>query len=338
VLLNLEDMFTSPMQIAESRRSLRALLKTIGFFAKVLPARLPELTYTTLLKPKPLRRLAHRIFLRCVPSHVTIDGLKLYLNPSDPVLSPSVAFGIYENYEQDIFRSFCKPGAIVVDVGANVGLYTLIAASRVGKNGKVIAIEPHPESYRYLQKTIELNGLNSVRSFNVALGDRRRKIDLFLTDENKADSRIYDATGQRQKITAEMIDLDHLLAENEITAVHVIKMDIQGAESVALRGMLKTLAQNPQVAIFTEFWPWGIEETGESPTDFLHGLSRAGFRFQAIDESRRELIDIPEIELLIARHNKLQYTGADFRRSHANLLCIKDCKSDSESPQALQPF
>ena len=300
------------------------LLKTIRFLVKILPSRVPEITYTVLLRPRLLRRLAHRVLVRCVPSHVTLDGLKLYLNPSDPVLSPSIALGIYENYEREIFRQFCMPGSIGVDVGGNVGLYTVIAASRVGKNGKVIAIEPHPESYRYLQKTIEANGLSAVKSFNVALGDRRETIDLFLTDENKADSLIYDATGQRLKIDTEMIDLDHLLAENEIDAVQLIKMDIQGAEGLALRGMSGTLAKSSVVVIFTEFWPWGIEEAGESVAGFLRELMRAGFRFKAIDEDKRTLTDVPDIEQLIARHHKLQYTGADFRRSHANLICIKD--------------
>jgi Methyltransferase FkbM domain len=114
------------------------------------------------------------------------------------------------------------------------------------------------------------------------------------------------------------------LAENEIDAVHLIKMDIQGAEGLALRGMLGTLAKSPDVIIFTEFWPWGIQEAGESAAGFLRELLRAGFRFKAIDEDKRQLTDIPDIEQLIARHDKLQYAGSDFRRSHANLICIKE--------------
>src|SRR5262245_21320435 len=147
--------------------------KAFRTLAKLLPARLPEITYTVLLRPKPLRRMAHRVLLKCIPSHVAIDALKLYLNPTDPVLSPSVAFGVYENFEQEVFRQFCKPGAVVVDIGANVGLYTLIAASRVGASGQVLAIEPHPESYAYLKKTIEANSLSWVRCANVAVGDCR---------------------------------------------------------------------------------------------------------------------------------------------------------------------
>jgi len=65
------------------------LLKTIRFLVKILPSRVPEIIHNVLLRPRLLWRLAHRVLLRCVPSLVTLDGLKLYLNPSDPALSPS---------------------------------------------------------------------------------------------------------------------------------------------------------------------------------------------------------------------------------------------------------
>lgn len=303
------------------------LFQALRFVAKLLPTRLPELIYTVLLRPRLLRRLTHRILLKVIPSETRIDGLTLFLNPSDPVLSSALAFGIYENYETEIFRQFCEPGATVVDIGANIGLYTAIAAARVGKTGKVIAIEPHPESYGCLQKTIQRNALTQVTSFNVAAGDRGRSVALFVTNENKADSRIYDDTGRRAKVPTDMIDLDHLLAENGIHQVDLIKMDIQGAEALALKGMSQTLADNPNVVIFTEFWPWGIHQTGLSPADFLQDLRHAGFMFEAIEEDKRRIVDIDDIEQLIARHDNLQYTGVDFRRSHANLICMRNPRS-----------
>ncbi len=293
---------------------------------------MPELIYTVLLRPRPLRRLAHRMLLRVIPSEVIVDGLTLCLNPSDPVLSSALAFGIYENYEAEVFRHFCRPEATVVDIGANIGLYTAIAAARVGKSGKVVAIEPHPESYACLQKMIQRNAFTQVASFNVAAGDGRRSVALFITDENKADSRIYDHTGQRAKVLTKMVDLDHLLAENGIHHVDLIKMDIQGAEALALKGMSRTLAENPGLVIFAEFWPWGIQQTGLSAAEFLRDLRKAGFSFQAIEEDRRRIVDIDDIEQLIARHDNLQYTGANFRRSHANLICTR-----KTLPHALQP-
>lgn len=145
----------------------------------MLPARLPEIIYTVILRPKPLRWVANWVLLKFIPKNVKIDGVTLFLNPRDPVLSPAVAFGIYENYEMEIFRSFCSLGATVIDMGANVGLYTAVAAAGVGNSGTVVAIEPHPESYRYLERTIVENGLTQVKSFEVAAGDSNHTIPLF---------------------------------------------------------------------------------------------------------------------------------------------------------------
>jgi FkbM family methyltransferase len=298
-------------------------LKTIRFLTRLLPARLPEIVYTVFLRPKPLRRLSNRILLHLIPEQVRIDGLTLYLNPKDPVLSSAVAFGIYENYEADVFRCFCKEGATVVDVGANVGLYTVIAAARVGSGGRVVSIEPHTESFQCLQKTIAANRLTQVRSFNVAAGDGVRTVSLFLTDDNKADSRIYSDSKGRKEVSVRMVDLDHLLADNGIDRVDVIKMDIQGAEALALRGMRRILAGNPEMVIFAEFWPWGIEQTGLKAAGFLEQLRDAGFSFQAIDEEGRKLTAVETVDELVAGHRDLQYTGTDLRRSHANLLCVR---------------
>jgi hypothetical protein len=121
-----------------------------------------------------------------------------------------------------------------------------------------------------------------------------------------------------------MIDLDRLLAQQAITRVQLIKMDIQGAEGLALRGMTATLANNPALVIFAEFWPWGLAQTGVTPADFLRELLRAGFRFQAIDEDKRRLIDVTDVDEFLSRHANLEYTGTDMRRSHANLICIKN--------------
>src|ERR1039457_7406337 len=112
-----------------------------------------------------------------------------------------------------------------------------------------------------------------------------------------------DDTGRRAKVLTDMIDLDHLLGENGIHQVNLIKMHIQGAEGLALKGMSQTLADNPDLVIFTEFWPWGIRQTGLSPADFLHVLRHAGFTFNAIEEDTRRIVAVDDIEQLIARHD-----------------------------------
>ena len=130
-----------------------------------------------------------------------------------------------------------------------------------------------------------------------------------------------------------MVDLDGLLADNGVNKVDVIKMDIQGAEGLALRGMSRTLADNPQIVILTEFWPWGIEQTGQSPLGFLKDLQEAGFKFKAIDEDEHRVREVEDVEQLVEGHDKLQYTGVYLRRSHANLICIKDGSTPSTQPR-----
>jgi len=104
-----------------------------------------------------------------------------------------------------------------------------------------------------------------------------------------------------------IIDLDHLLAENEIDAIQLIKMEFQGAEGLALRGIVGYACKKFRSCHLYGVWPGGIEEEVESAAGRLRELMRAGFRFKAIDENKRTLTDLPDIEQLIARHDKLQY-------------------------------
>jgi hypothetical protein len=108
-------------------------------------------------------------------------------------------------------------------------------------------------------------------------------------------------------------------------------MDIQGAEALALRGMSRVLANNPDLVIFTEFWPWGMAQTDSSAIDFLDQLRDAGFSFQAIDEEKRTLTNVDTVDELVDGHRDLQYTGTDLRRSHANLICSRHAQQATNS-------
>ena len=90
------------------------------------------------------RQIARRVGFR-LTGKVEVDGLTFYLNPKDAYLTQVVlTSGTYESEETRLFRSECRPGDTVVDVGANVGWYTVIASKLVGKGGKVVAFEPDP--------------------------------------------------------------------------------------------------------------------------------------------------------------------------------------------------
>src|ERR1019366_5482962 len=116
-----------------------------------------EFVYTVILKPAPLRKVANAIIRRIIPRSLKLHGATIVLNPNDAVVSGALTFGAYELPETTFFLRACRPGLTFVDIGANVGYYSALALARMHGNGKVIALEPHPENFRYLQATVAAN-------------------------------------------------------------------------------------------------------------------------------------------------------------------------------------
>lgn len=170
---------------------------------------------------------------------------------------------------------------VVVDLGANVGYYTLLAAEKVGQTGRVFAFEPDPFCYGLLEKNVEINRFANVIAVNKAVSGSSGKAWLFLEAKNKGGHRLYVSQEAGHSIPVEVTSLDEYFRDGN-SRVHLIKMDIQGAEMAALRGMRRIMEANEDLAIIVEFWPVGIERFGDAPADFVHTLLGYGFRFHAI--------------------------------------------------------
>ena len=121
-----------------------------------------EFIYSVLLRPRPLRGIADRLLRAIVPPAVDLHGIKLVMNPNDPVVSGAITLGVYEKPETRFFLSVCRQGMTYLDIGANIGYYTALGALRVGANGQVVAIEPDPECYEYLARTVAANHFSNV--------------------------------------------------------------------------------------------------------------------------------------------------------------------------------
>jgi FkbM family methyltransferase len=234
-----------------------------------------EFLYTTILRPKPLRRAANTAILALVPARIRFGPATVYLNPRDPVVSGALTFRVYERDEIAFFRSICRPGAIVLDVGANVGLFTALAMNEC-PGGCVASIEPHSETLTYLRRTISANvrdGNADCVLFDCAAADKTGSVALFMNAENKADNRLYRAAELASSEVVRERTIDDMLAEAGIGNVDIIKIDVQGGESAALRGAKKTIAASPKLTLLTEFWPDGIlQATGEDAEHYLDML------------------------------------------------------------------
>jgi FkbM family methyltransferase len=269
---------------------------------------IPEFIYAVLLRPKPLRKLANALIRAALPSQIRRDGAIVILNPNDPVVSGALALRVYENTETRFFMSVCKPGMTFLDAGANVGLYTALALPRIGSTGRVVALEPDRESFEYLRKTVIANHADNVTCVRKAASDYSGVTKLFVSENNRGDNRLYDNELSTGSHDVEVTLVDLLLKELGITAVDLVKIDVQGFEGHVLRGMRETIARSPNLTILMEFWPHGLQCAGTEPAELLTDLEDVGLVVSEL-RSGGSLRLVEDHKAFIERYPGRQYTN-----------------------------
>jgi FkbM family methyltransferase len=282
-------------------------LRTKGFFWSIV-----HRTY----KYPSLREMLAPFLNLFKPEYVSIQGFKIYIDKNDHVLSEELLINkTWEAYETAQFKKNIKAGDTVVDLGAHIGYYTLLAAKCVGKQGKVYAFEPDPHNFSLLKKNITVNGFQNVILVNKAVSDANRKTKLYLSERNKGDHRLYNSNDKRKSITVDTITLDSYFKQLDNPSIDLIKIDIQGSEMKAIQGSEKILKENKHLIIFTELSPIGFQLIGASASEYLSLLVKNKFSIHEINEKNKTTKPIKMNELLEKYTPELQ--------NNANLLCIK---------------
>lgn len=157
--------------------------------------------------------------------------------------------GTYERELQTLLVRYVRPGDTVLDIGANVGFFTLLLSKLVGPSGHVIAFEPLPRNVLILKRHLELNAVTNVTVVTSALSDRNGP-GFFSDGESHAMGSLSD-TG----IPITMVTLDSFLRDSTIQAPVVLKIDVEGAESQVLAGAIHLLQQTrPRIFLSTHGW------------------------------------------------------------------------------------
>ena len=248
----------------------------------------------------------------------TIYRTKMYLNPKDNVISKYLyVYKCWEPQETEYFKKIILEGMHVIDIGANIGYFSILFSKWVGDKGKVFAFEPEPENYSILVKNIQANNCNNIIPIKKAVSNKEGTLILFQSEENKGDHRIFDAEilpedKNRNKIEIESIKLDSFILSEQ--KIDFIKMDIQGSEMLALEGMMQILSRNHKMYLFTEFWPYAIERSGRSPKEYLEILRLLSFKISTLDKDEK----IPT--------SSKDFDDEDFRSRQINLICEKNQK------------
>ncbi len=168
-------------------------------------------------------------------------------------------------------KRILSAGDVVVDAGANIGVYSQFLSSCVGPTGVVHSFEPSPENFRRLQSATRK--LANVRLSQAAVGECSGRSKLYVSDQLNVDHRTYETEGDsRPAVQIDVIALDDYFKPGQ--RVDLIKMDIQGYELHALRGANRVLADNPSAKLLLEFWPYGLKQAGTNWIELIDTLER----------------------------------------------------------------
>lgn len=175
---------------------------------------------------------------------------------------------------------FLKPGDVVLDIGANVGLYTVLLARSVGPEGLVIACEPGGRNFEHLSQNLDLNGLANVRLFRKALGNKPGQAKLYASTVIGNSSLSGDGNDGAGAEDVEVIEGDRLITSEMLPVPRAVKIDVEGFEYAVLEGLQATL-KNPRCQLVAcEVHPSLLPE-GIEPTAIAELLQTCGFdRFQ----------------------------------------------------------
>ena len=248
------------------------------------------------------------------PTKVIVQGHIMYLDDGDSL--GLAVNGEYEAAETRIIQEQISAGQVVLDIGANIGYFTLNFARLVGERGKVYAFEPDPVSYEILKRNIDSNGYRNVILESAAVSNVSAQGFLQRDKYNNLDHQLIYESNRSKDITVSAIRLDDYFGLIALQ-VDFIKMDIQGAELLAFEGMHNILLRSKHVKLLTEFWPIGLEHFSglNSAAHYLDELDRFGFDIFEIDRTQGVLFQRSFKELLE------KYPPAS--RKYTNLLCVR---------------
>jgi len=251
-----------------------------------------------------------KVIERLKNEFVIIDGNKIFLDEKDSLLLSINK--IYEKNETNFIKGSINKGDIVIDIGANIGYYTLMFAKLVGDTGKIYSFEPDPRNFLILEKNIRINGYNNIILEKKAVSNKLGK-STFYVNENSAGSSIHKPNNYAaNEIYVDLITLDNYFEVNSIIP-DFIKMDIEGHELNALKGMESILQSSDKTKIMIEYSPLAKKELNIDPMGSLTFLSELGFKFKDINSRVQIFLTFEDVKQKYENSKKL-----------TNFICIKN--------------
>jgi FkbM family methyltransferase len=229
----------------------------------------------TMINTKPIYNLLEKVtFGKGLPK--SVNGIRVQLPAKYIRYFPS-------NYESENFtflNNTCKEGAVILDIGAHIGLFATIAAKVSGIRGKVFAFEPAPSTLPVLNQTIRINKLaHLIEPVNQAMGKDTGKITFFISDEEADNSNSLVSYKDDRKLNGVEVDvntIDNFVSSRQLAKVDFIKIDVEGAEYDTLRGGIEVFKKLRPCFILA-IHPEPIQKKGDRLEDIYNLLQELNY-------------------------------------------------------------
>jgi FkbM family methyltransferase len=231
----------------------------------------------------------------------------------DPYISEWLRDGhILEPHILAVLTRFLRPGDRFLNVGANIGWFSMIGSRLVGPNGRVYVLEPEPDNHWLLLENLAANGCANVKQWRCAAGPRSRRAMLSRSATNRGDHRVAARPVTGDTLSVRVRPVDRLLWPAR--RVDTVLIDTQGSEVNVLRGMPSILRHNPQLRVIFEYWPHGLESCGNTVIDLAAIAQEQRWVMWLLEQGAPAQPIRPE-DLVLLAHDR--YTPASER--HADL-------------------
>lgn len=236
---------------------------------------------------------------------IEIAGNTLMVNDKNIFYILHEHYRQHEKEELKFINKNIKKGDNVIDLGANIGYYTILMSKLVGDEGKVFSFEPDPNSAEILKMNIDLNDCKNVIIVQKAVHNETNKVKFYICDTDNRNNSMY--MEYNDSIEVESIKLDDYF-KDYTESITFIKMDIQGSEVNVLKGMQSLLQKNRNLVLVTEIFPQALTKAGTTTDEYMKIIQDNGFKIFNSDGT------IADVNIL----TKNEYEYKD-------IICVKSC-------------
>jgi FkbM family methyltransferase len=237
-------------------------------------------------------RLLHR------PIRYTYDGdFPVTLRPNEGASRLAYYFGVTEPYLFAFYDCFLRPGMVVVDAGANIGLHALFFAKRIAPGGSVYSFEPAPKIFERLVTHVRDSGQRNIRCLNSALGAVPGFVELVhdVQDTSRTSVRLESGGEKSSRDRVPVESLDDFTAKESISRIDFLKIDVEGFEGEILRGASSLLREGKIEVLQVEIDPTSLDRAGSNPCSILGVLEACGYRLASWEATTRSFRPATEV-------------------------------------------